>query len=154
MRWLLLLPSLRFNIDFYLALILGVSMAIHLVSGKLHPNLPQSDKWYTSAAEFLFLILNSMGIIKMRKVTLFLCLILSTLTAQAEILACDALQARVDAKLQAKGVTSYTLEIVPIENPDISNNPASAVPPTKTPKGKEVGTCDGGTKRLMYTKGN
>jgi len=88
----------------------------------------------------------------MRKVALLACMTLISLPALADILTCDALKARVDAKLQAKGVPSYTLEIVPAEG--ISNNAASAVSGTNAIKGKEVGTCDGGTKRLIYTKGN
>ena len=67
---------------------------------------------------------------------------------------CDALKARVDAKLQAKGVPVYTLEIVPAEGSTTAVVAASGVPAVKMNKGKEVGTCDGGTKRLMYTRGN
>ena len=66
---------------------------------------------------------------------------------------CDALKARVDAKLQAKGVPVYTLEIVPAEGSTAAVT-ASEVPAVKMNKGKEVGTCDGGKKRLMYTRGN
>ena len=66
---------------------------------------------------------------------------------------CDALKARVDAKLQAKGVPVYTLEIVPAEGSTAAVT-ASEVPVVKMNKGKEVGTCDGGKKRLMYTRGN
>jgi hypothetical protein len=75
-----------------------------------------------------------------------------TKTAPAR-LDCDALKARVDAKLQAKGVPVYTLEIVPAEG-STTAVAASGVPAVKMNKGKEVGTCDGGTKRLMYTRGN
>jgi hypothetical protein len=88
----------------------------------------------------------------MRKVALLSGLILVNLPAMADILPCDVLKARVDAKLQAKGVQTYTLEIEPIAG--TSNNAASAVPATNVNKGKEVGTCDGGTKRLIYTRGN
>jgi hypothetical protein len=71
----------------------------------------------------------------------------------AEPLTCEGLRARVDAKLQAKGVQIYTLEIVPIA--DLNNaTAASGVPASKTNHGKEVGTCEHGTKRLMYTRGN
>jgi len=91
----------------------------------------------------------------MRKVALFTFLILVSLPALAEILSCDVLKARVDAKLQEKGVPSYTLEVLRIEN---ASNPAviasAGVPATKAPESKEVGTCEGGTKRIMYTKGN
>jgi Protein of unknown function (DUF1161) len=91
---------------------------------------------------------------KMRKVALFAYLALFSLPVMAEILSCDALRARVDAKLQAKGVPSYTLEIVAIEGETNIDNAASAVHAVKAGKGKEVGTCDGGTKRLIYTRGN
>lgn len=50
---------------------------------------------------------------------------------------CEELKAEIDAKLKAKGVTSYTLEIV---------DKGSA-----TDK-KVVGTCDGGTKEIVYSK--
>ena len=88
----------------------------------------------------------------MRKVALVASLVLFSLPAFAERLPCETLKARVDAKLQAKGVPSYTLEIEPIES--ASGNPASGVAATPASNGKEVGTCDGGTKRLMYTRGN
>jgi hypothetical protein len=88
----------------------------------------------------------------MRKVALFTIVTLFSIPAHSEILSCDALKARVDAKLQAKGVQTYTLEIEPITASN--NNAASATPATTAKKGKEVGTCDGATKRLIYTKGN
>ncbi len=88
----------------------------------------------------------------MRKVALIICLTLITFPAMADILPCDALKARVDAKLQAKGVQTYTLEIEPIS--DAGSNAASSIPATTAKKGKQVGTCDGGTKRLIYTRGN
>ena len=90
----------------------------------------------------------------MRKVALLACLTLVSLPAIAERLTCDALKARLDAKLQAKGVQTYTLEIVPADGSN-TTTATSGVPATsKSPKGKEVGTCDGGTKRLIYTRGN
>jgi hypothetical protein len=95
----------------------------------------------------------------MRKVALLACLTLVSLPVMAERLPCDVLKARVDAKLQAKGVQTYTLEIVPMEGSASTSDTASGVPATiaadsKVSKGKEVGTCDGGTKRLIYTRGN
>jgi hypothetical protein len=72
----------------------------------------------------------------------------------AEVLSCDALKARVDAKLQAKGVPSYMLEIVDSEESHNTADAVSGVPAVKTNRGKEVGTCNGGTKRIMYTRGN
>jgi len=86
----------------------------------------------------------------MRKIALLSILTLASLPLMAEVLPCDVLKARVDAKLQAKGVQVYTLEIVPMQPADV----ASGVPANKTSKGKEVGTCGGGTHRLIYTRGN
>ena len=51
---------------------------------------------------------------------------------------CEELKSEVDAKIQAKGVKSYSLGIVP--NEDIKD-------------GKVVGNCDGGTKKIIYTRG-
>ena len=90
----------------------------------------------------------------MRKVALLASLIFVSLPAVAERLSCDALKARVDTKLQAKGVQTYTLEIVPADGSAAPADAASGIPAAKVNKGKEVGTCDGGTKRLMYTRGN
>jgi Protein of unknown function (DUF1161) len=90
----------------------------------------------------------------MRKVALLFFLALTSLPAMAEILTCDALKARVDIKLQAKGVQSYTLEITPAKGSNDTADTTPAVPGSKITKGKEVGTCDGGTKRLIYIKGH
>ena len=89
----------------------------------------------------------------MRNAALIACLALFALPAMAEILTCEALKARVDAKLQVKGVPSYTLEIVTTDDSG-TINAASGVAATASKKGKEVGTCDGGTKHLIYTRGN
>ncbi len=50
---------------------------------------------------------------------------------------CEALKSEIDSKLQAKGVKSYTLEIV-------AND--------QVKEGKVVGSCDGGTKKIVYKK--
>jgi len=52
--------------------------------------------------------------------------------------ACEELKSEIAAKLDAKGVKSYTLEIVPKE---------------QDAEGKAVGTCEGGTKKIMYRRG-
>jgi hypothetical protein len=52
--------------------------------------------------------------------------------------ACDELKSEIDAKLKAKGVKSYSLEIVPNE---------------QAKDEKVVGTCDGGTKKIIYKRG-
>ena len=53
---------------------------------------------------------------------------------------CDELKTEIDAKLQAKGVKNYTLEIKPNEET------------TDLKDGKIVGSCDGGTKKIVYTR--
>ena len=52
--------------------------------------------------------------------------------------ACEELKSEIDAKLKAKGVKSYSLEIVSNE---------------QVKDGKVVGTCDGGTKKIVYKRG-
>jgi len=51
---------------------------------------------------------------------------------------CDDLKAEISKKLDAKGVVNYTLD---------------AVDKGKEGDGKVVGTCDGGTKSLVYSRG-
>ena len=53
---------------------------------------------------------------------------------------CEELKAEIDAKLQAKGVQNYTLEIKPTEET------------TDLKDGKIVGSCDGGTKKIVYKR--
>ena len=89
----------------------------------------------------------------MHKAALLALMITVSFSAMAETLPCDALKAKVDAKLQAKGVPIYTLEIAPAES-NMGIEAASGISASKKTRGKEVGTCEGGTKRLMYTRGN
>ncbi len=103
----------------------------------------------------------------MRKLILSICLSLVSFSAMAS---CQELAARIDAKLQAKGVKSYTLSIVPVAKagaaaPAAASAPAATAPsaaasaPAVTaasaapaPQGKVVGICDGGTKQILYTR--
>ena len=50
---------------------------------------------------------------------------------------CEELKDEISKKLDAKGVKGYTLEIVAKD---------------KDSEGKVVGTCDGDTKKIIYTK--
>jgi outer membrane lipoprotein-sorting protein len=50
---------------------------------------------------------------------------------------CEELKTEIAAKLDAKGVKSYTLEIVAKD---------------KDAEGKVVGTCGGGTMKIMYKR--
>ncbi|MCD5992022.1 DUF1161 domain-containing protein [Pseudomonas sp. CDFA 602] len=59
-------------------------------------------------------------------------------TALAAGKPCEELKSDIDAKLQAKGVSSYTLEVV--------EKGAAA-------DQKVVGTCEGGAKEIVYKRG-
>jgi hypothetical protein len=50
---------------------------------------------------------------------------------------CDELKDEISKKLDAKGVKGYSLDIVAKD---------------KDAEGKVVGTCDGGSKKIIYTK--
>ena len=63
---------------------------------------------------------------------------LSTSTALAAPKPCEELKAEIEAKIQAAGVTSYTLEIVP--NAEV------------TDENMVVGSCENGTKKILYQK--
>ena len=56
----------------------------------------------------------------------------------AGIKPCEELKGEIEAKLKDKGVTNYTLEIVP----------AGQIKDQKV-----VGSCDGGKNKITYTKG-
>jgi hypothetical protein len=64
--------------------------------------------------------------------SIFLCA-----SAFAEIKPCDELKNEIEEKLKAKGVVNYTLEIVPADQ--IKDQ-------------KVVGSCEGGAKKITYTK--
>lgn len=51
---------------------------------------------------------------------------------------CEELKTEIAKKMDAKGVKSYTLEIMAKD--------------AKEGDGKVVGTCEGGTKKIVYTR--
>lgn len=51
---------------------------------------------------------------------------------------CEELRAEIEVKIQAAGVASYTLEIVPNEEAQDPN--------------MVVGSCDGGSKKIIYQR--
>ncbi|MGZ7458174.1 DUF1161 domain-containing protein [Pseudomonas sp. Ma2-10] len=59
-------------------------------------------------------------------------------TALAEGKSCEELKAEITAKLDAKGISNYSLEIV--------DKGAAA-------DGKIVGTCEKGSKQILYKRG-
>ncbi|MGO9935966.1 MAG: DUF1161 domain-containing protein [Steroidobacteraceae bacterium] len=72
-----------------------------------------------------------------KKQTLVL-MTLALLSTAAFAKPCDELKGEIDAKLQAKGAKGYSLDVVA----------ADAVKDQKV-----VGSCEGGTKKIVYTRG-
>jgi len=65
-------------------------------------------------------------------VTIFSCTV-----AFADIKPCGELKAEIEAKLKAKGVEGYTLEIIPTD---------------QVKDQKIIGSCEGGTKKISYSR--
>lgn len=86
----------------------------------------------------------------MNKLLLAACLFSFSVSAMAS---CDSVKSEIDAKLQAKGVKSYTLDIVPVAQAAAAPAAASgaAAAPVKA-EGKVVGTCEGDTKQIIYKR--
>jgi len=74
----------------------------------------------------------------MRTAKLILVLAALPLTALAAGKPCAELSAEIQAKLDAKGVKGYTLDAVTKDD--------------TSKAGKVVGTCEGGTKKIIYSK--
>jgi hypothetical protein len=53
---------------------------------------------------------------------------------------CGELKAEIEGKIKANGVKSFTLDVVPNEK-------------VKEGDGKVVGSCDGGTQKIVYKRG-
>ncbi|WP_166364708.1 DUF1161 domain-containing protein [Pseudomonas akapageensis] len=67
-----------------------------------------------------------------------LCAVLST-AVLAKTKDCEELKKEIETKIQASGVSSYTLEIV--SKKEARRNPSMI-----------VGSCKGGTKKIIYQK--
>ena len=76
---------------------------------------------------------------------------LSLFSIQA-MASCEDVKAQIDAKLQAKGIKSYTLEIVPAGGAKDETAAASGVSAPKASGGKVVGNCDNETKQIIYSR--
>jgi hypothetical protein len=68
-------------------------------------------------------------------VVLFACA--SVLAAAQASKPCDVLKSEIAKKVEANGAKAYTLEIVPKD---------------QDAQGKVVGSCEGGTKKIVYLK--
>jgi hypothetical protein len=75
----------------------------------------------------------------MKGIILFLVLVAAfcSTSAFAEIKSCDDLKAEIEAKLKAKGVEGYTLEIIPAD---------------QVKDQKIIGSCEGGSKKISYSR--
>jgi len=60
------------------------------------------------------------------------------LPAHAQKKSCDELKAEIEARIKAKGVKEFSVDIV--ANADVKD-------------AKVVGSCDGGTKKITYKRG-
>jgi hypothetical protein len=72
------------------------------------------------------------------KTVVALLLLALPITALAQRKSCEELKSEIEAKLKSKGVQKYTLDIVPA---------------AEAKDGKEVGSCDGGKKKIVYQRG-
>jgi hypothetical protein len=80
---------------------------------------------------------------RLKEVIMFKRIVLAMLccvatSAMAAPKPCEELKAEIEAKIQSQGVTSYTLEIV--ANEEVHD------------KNMVVGSCDNGTKKIIYQK--
>lgn len=74
----------------------------------------------------------------MRNITMALLATLVTSPALAQPKDCDELKADIDAKIAANGVASFTTTIVDRDAPV---------------DGEVVGTCENGSKKIVYKRG-
>lgn len=63
---------------------------------------------------------------------------LIALPALAQVKPCEELKSEIEAKIKNNGVKDFTLTIVDKDQAE---------------DGKVVGTCDGGTKKIVYKRG-
>ena len=76
----------------------------------------------------------------MKAVIVAIALTAMSMSAYAQRKDCEELKSEIQAKIEKNGVPQFTLTIVPAEQ-------------AKDADGKVVGSCDGGTKRIIYKRG-
>ncbi|MGM9491939.1 DUF1161 domain-containing protein [Ideonella sp. YS5] len=70
--------------------------------------------------------------------SMLVCVALATVSVNAlAAKSCEELKAEITAKVEAKGVKGYSLEVVPAD---------------QAGERKVVGTCDRGAKKIVYSK--
>jgi hypothetical protein len=82
-------------------------------------------------------LVDNEGVLKMKQVIFGLGLLMSAGTLLAAQLPCADLQAQIEAKLQAKGVKAYSLEVV--------------AKGSATDKAV-IGSCEAGSKEIVYAR--
>ena len=75
----------------------------------------------------------------MKKYILASSLMLISATSWAAVTSCDEIKGKIETKLQGKGVQNYYLQIVA---KDLET------------KDRVVGSCEGGSKKIIYTRGS
>lgn len=73
----------------------------------------------------------------MKRLIMSVCFLLAASPALAKK-SCDELKSEIEAKLNAKGVKSFTLTVVPS---------------AQVKDEKVVGSCDGGSMKIVYKRG-
>ena len=73
----------------------------------------------------------------MKKYFLASSLILISATSWAAVTSCEEIKGKIETKLEAKGVKNYTLQVV---SKDMET------------KDRVVGSCEGGHKKIIYTR--
>ena len=74
----------------------------------------------------------------MKRIILFALIAVASLQSFAQVKPCEELKAEIAKKIEANGVKAYSLEIVDMNADEQSK--------------KVVGTCDGQTKKILYTR--
>jgi hypothetical protein len=69
--------------------------------------------------------------------SLILVIVFCSTSAFAEVKSCEELKAEIEAKLKAKGVEGYSLEILPTD---------------QVKDQKIIGSCEGGAKKISYSR--
>jgi hypothetical protein len=70
---------------------------------------------------------------------LCLCLVAVPLPAAAQRKGCEELKTEIEGKIKANGVATFTLDVVAAD---------------QVKDEKVVGSCDGGTKKIVYKRGD
>jgi hypothetical protein len=78
------------------------------------------------------------GGIEMKSLFAVVASMLIALPALAQVKPCEELKSEIEAKIKNNGVKDFTLTIVDKDQAE---------------DGKVVGTCDGGTKKIVYKRG-